>query len=68
MKKIRMVVDLKRTDWEGVWSNLLSQGNILYFDRGLGYTSVYISQNSSNGTVKFVISLFVNCTSKKKAL
>lgn len=53
------------TGW-GYGGTLLSQGNILYFDRSLDYTSVYIGQNSSNCTIKFMISLYVNWMSKKE--
>lgn len=33
VKKIRTVVDLRRTDWKGYEGTLLSEDNILYFDK-----------------------------------
>lgn len=44
VKKIRTVVDLRRTDWKGYEGTL--------FWQGLNYKHVYFSQNSSNSTIK----------------
>lgn len=38
----------KKTDCKGA----LSDGNILCYDLGRGYTTIYIYQNSSNCTLK----------------
>lgn len=66
-----MVKKKQSSDWleiltgGGHEGTLLSKGNILYFGRGLDYTSVYIGQNSIC-TIKFTISLNVNWMSKKE--
>lgn len=45
-----------RTRWKEVFKEL-HEDNILYFDGGLDYTGIYISQNVSNSIIKVFISL-----------
>lgn len=42
---------LTRKEQEGTFC---SKSNVLYFDRGLGYTGVYICQKSAHGHLRFV--------------
>ena len=41
-------------DGDGVWGTFWSDNDVLYFGRNLGYTGVYVCQNSVNGKLKFL--------------
>ena len=56
VKKNQSIGQLEENSLEGG----MSKGNIPYFDKGLDYTSVYTGKNSSNCTIKFMISLCVS--------